>query len=119
MNIYLPENTTGFCILLQQKFRTIFLFMVGGVAHFNAWPRLQRQNWRDRANYLVDGDKWCRHRLEVWSALPDLIFLPRLANWRNEFHKKKIEFFSIEKYFYLQNNCKKWKISEKKFFASL
>ena len=93
MNIYLSENTTGFCILLQQKFRTIFLFMVGGVAHFNAWPWLQRQNWRDRANYLADGDKWCRHRLEVWSALPDLILLHRVAKWRNEFHKKILNFF--------------------------
>ena len=67
--------------------------MVGGVAHFNACPRLQRQNWRHRANYLADGDKWCRHRLEVWSALQDLIFLPRVANWRNEFHKKILHFF--------------------------
>ena len=54
--------------------------MVGGVAHFNAWPRLERLNRRHRANCLADGDKWCRHRLEVWPALPDLFFFCQV--WR-------------------------------------
>ena len=54
--------------------------MVGGVAHFNAWPRLQRQNWRDRANYLADGDKWCRHRAWKFGQRYQTLFF--CAEWR-------------------------------------